>query len=57
MKIIKMPFFFKKVTPANDLVSQEFDNTNQGFLIPNSTILSGPYSKSDNLLIKVVMTL
>lgn len=49
--------FSSKVTPANDLVSQEFENTNQGFSIPNTAILSGPYSKGDNLLIKVVMTL
>lgn len=46
-----------QVTPANDLVSQEFNNTNQGFLVPNSAIVSGPYSKGDNLFIKVVMTL
>lgn len=52
-----MTCFSSKVTPANDLVSQEFDSTNQGFLIPNTAILSGPYSKGDNLLIKVVMTL
>ncbi|XP_031640034.1 uncharacterized protein LOC116352001 [Contarinia nasturtii] len=46
-----------QVTPTSDLISNEFANTNDGFRVPNSAILSGPYSKDDNLLIKIIINL
>lgn len=46
-----------QVTPTSDLVSQEFNNTLTGFLVPNNAILTGPYSKNENLLIKIIITL
>lgn len=49
--------FYFQVTPTNDLISHEIVNISNGFLVPNSALLSDSYSKEDNLLIKVVMIL
>lgn len=40
-----------------DLISQEFLNTNSGFMIPNSAISSSSYSKDDSILIKIIIYL
>lgn len=40
-----------------DLISQEFLNTNNGFMIPNSAIASSSYSKDDSILIKIIIYL
>lgn len=44
-------------TPTSDLISQEFINTNSGFSVPNHAIVSGPYAKDNNILLKITIFL
>ncbi|XP_073819542.1 uncharacterized protein [Musca autumnalis] len=45
---------FQNSSNGKDLVSQEFDNHESGFLIPNSALLDSPFIKDDSLSIKVI---
>ncbi|TMW43456.1 hypothetical protein DOY81_011464, partial [Sarcophaga bullata] len=38
---------------SSDLVSQEFDNHDNGFLIPNSALIESPFIKDDSLLVQI----
>ncbi|XP_067613282.1 uncharacterized protein [Eurosta solidaginis] len=42
---------------SKDLVSQELNNLETGFIIPNSALLKSPYIKNDSLLIQIFLYL
>lgn len=42
-------------TRSSGLVSQEFDNYEAGFSVPNSALIDSPFVKDDSLLIKLFL--
>ncbi|KAM7346599.1 uncharacterized protein ACRADG_006465 isoform 2-T2 [Cochliomyia hominivorax] len=53
----KMSILDQNKKRSSDLVSQEFDNYDSGFLIPNSALIDTPFIKDDALLIQLFLYL
>ncbi|XP_037820336.1 uncharacterized protein LOC119609563 [Lucilia sericata] len=53
----KMSILDQSKKRSSDLVSQEFDNHDSGFLIPNSALIDSPFIKDDSLLIQLFLYL
>ncbi|XP_065365433.1 uncharacterized protein LOC135958455 [Calliphora vicina] len=53
----KMSILDQNKKRSSDLVSQEFDNHDSGFLIPNSALIDSTFIKDDSLLIQIFLYL